>query len=186
MRRDTLDKILELLGPDQEAAASEYQRLHQRLCRFFEWNSAEDPAALADEAIDRVAKRVAEGDAGRKVQNPSAFARGIARLLLLEEARRRQKEMAAIQQWDAQRKESTGTEAEEIDAALQRCLKKMQPERRSLIERYYLYDGSDKAKWHQKLASELGLTINALRNRALRSRQELEECIRKSLAKNRM
>lgn len=54
---ESLAKLLELLGPNQDQAAIEYRRLHQRLSRFFEWNGADDPMALAVEAIDRLGKR---------------------------------------------------------------------------------------------------------------------------------
>jgi DNA-directed RNA polymerase specialized sigma24 family protein len=60
----------------------------------------------------------------------------------------------------------------------------MPPERRTLLESYYVYSGSEKAKMHKQLAEELGLSINALRNRALRARQELESSLRSYLRKN--
>lgn len=183
VQRENLDKILDVLGPGEEAAALEYRRLHQRLSRLFEWNGAEDPTALADEAMDRLARRALEQDAHEPIQNPAAFALKIARFLLLEESRRQQKKLEALRLWNVQHRESVPTEAELIDAALQQCLAKLQPERRSLIEQYYLHSGKDKAVFHRKLADELGLTVNALRNRALRARQELEACLRKSLSK---
>jgi len=176
--------MLSVLGPSEDAAALEYRKLHERLSRFFEWNNAEDPAALADEAIDRFAKRMTEADDTKQIRNPAAFALGIARLLLLENARRRQKKLEAIRHWDAQQQKSNPSEAEEIDAALEHCMQAIQPDRRRLIEQYYLGNQHDKAKGHQELASKLGVTIHALRNRALRARQELEACMRKFLAKD--
>jgi DNA-directed RNA polymerase specialized sigma24 family protein len=181
VQKENLDKMLRMLGPSEEAAALEYRRLHQRLSRFFEWNSVEDPTALADEAIDRLARRTLERDANEPIENPTAFVLSIARFLLLEESREQRKKQEALQSWNAQHHESAGTEAEVIDAALQHCLAKMHPDRCRLIERYYLHEGRDKARDHRELASELGLTVNALRNRALRARQELEACLRKSL-----
>jgi DNA-directed RNA polymerase specialized sigma24 family protein len=183
VREDTLDKLLDLLGPDKQSAALEYRKLHQRLSRFFEWNNVEDPEALADEAIDRLGKRVLEKDVGEKVRNLSAFALGVARLLLLEEARRQQQKTDAVRNWEAHTPD-TPHEDTAMDEALQHCLAKLQADRRKLVEQYYTFNSGEKIKLHQRLAHELGITPNALRNRALRARQDLEDCMRKFLKDN--
>lgn len=180
MPRDAFDRLLEELSPDRESAALEYRRLHERLSRFFEWNSVADPAALADEALDRLGRRVAEGNVGERVRNPSAFTHGIARMLLQEEARRQQREIETLRTWEM-RDARSPSGGEEEDAALQHCLRKLPPERRVLIERYYADGEAKEARRHQALADDLGLTINALRNRVLRARQDLESCMRKLL-----
>jgi RNA polymerase sigma factor (sigma-70 family) len=180
LQEETLKKILNMLGPSDEEASVEYSRLHQRLSRFFEWNGVVDPMALADEAMDRLGNRGTEEDPAEPIVNPSAFALGIARLLLHEEARRQQKKMRAIQSMQTQGQDST-SQAEAMDIALQRCLATLPAEKRNLLQRYYIHSGREKVKSHQRLAEELGLTINALRNRALRARQELEVCMREFL-----
>jgi DNA-directed RNA polymerase specialized sigma24 family protein len=178
-------ELLTLLHPNEAQAAVEYQNLHQRLSRFFEWNNAQDPAALADEALDRLAKRAAESNMEDGVRNVSAFALGVARHLLQEEARRQLKMVEISRHWQSM--ESTRTqepESEALDDALQHCMAKLKPERRRLVEAYYSYEGGEKIKMHQQLAAAEGLSLNALRNRALRARQELETCIRKQLERN--
>ena len=182
MRREAFGKLLDLLNPDEETAAIEYRKLHQRLSRFFEWNSVEDPDALADKAIDRLCRRVGEDNAVEPVRNPSSFALGIARLLLQEETRRQQRQTEAERYWEI-RDPVSSPEVEEMDKALQHCLAKLPPERRALIEKYYANGETKKARLHQELADNLGLTINALRNRALRARQDLEACMRRFLEK---
>ncbi len=182
MQKEGLDKILDLLGgPNEEAAAIEYWKLHQRLSRFFEWNGVEDPEALADEAIDRLGRRALEEDATERVHNPSAFALGIARLLLREEVRRQRRKTEAIRHWEILGTVSTSGD-EAMDEALEHCLKKLSKERRRLLLEYYTYSGNDKARKRQRLTDELGLTVNSLRNRVLRARQDLEACMRKFLS----
>ncbi len=183
MHRETLKQLLDLLGSDEHQAAVEYRKLHERLTRFFEWNHAEDPTALADEAIDRVGRRAVEVDAKEGVRNVSAFALGVARFILQEEGRRQAKTAEISQHWNSHQP-AASSEAEEMSQALQHCLAKMHPERRTLLERYYLYSGTEKASMHQKLAQEYGLSINALRNRAMRARQELEVSMRRYLKEN--
>jgi len=178
-----LKKILDLLHPDEQQAAEEYRKLHERLTRFFEWNSAEDPMALADETIDRLGKRAAEAAVKEGVRDVSAFALGVARHILQEEARRQQKRAEISRHWKLHESASSA-EAQQMEDALQHCLAKMQPDRRTLLESYYVYSGSEKARMHKKLAEEQGLSINALRNRALRARQELESSLRRYLREN--
>lgn len=185
MHKEALDKILDLLGgPDEEAAAIEYRNLHQKLSRFFEWNGVEDPAALADEAIDRLGRRAVEEGATEKLRNPSAFALGIARFLLQEEVRRHQKQTGAIRHWETLRGDST-SEDEAMDEALEHCLKKMAQEPRRLLREYYTYDPGEKVRKHQRLTDELGITANSLRNRVLRARRDLEACMRNFLEKEK-
>jgi DNA-directed RNA polymerase specialized sigma24 family protein len=186
VQKEMLKELLNLLHPDEAQAAEEYRKLHQRLARFFDWNNTQDPMALADEAIDRLAKRAAEPGMNEGVHNVSAFALGVARHLLQEETRRQQKMAEISRHWRAMESvRAAEPEAEALDDALQHCLGKMRPERRRLIEAYYNYTGSEKIRMHQQLAEAEGLSLNALRNRALRTRQELETCIRKQLGKNK-
>jgi DNA-directed RNA polymerase specialized sigma24 family protein len=70
-----------------------------------------------------------------------------------------------------------------MDEALQHCLKRLQPDRRRLIESYYTFGDRKKAEIHQSLAKEIGVTVDALRNRAMRAREDLEECMRRFLSK---
>jgi DNA-directed RNA polymerase specialized sigma24 family protein len=185
VQKETLKELLNLLHPDEAKAAVEYHNLHQRLTRFFDWNNAQDPMALADEAIDRLAKRATDQDKNDNVQHISAFALGIARHMLQEEGRRQLKMVEISRHWQAMESARIQeTEAEVMDDALQQCLAKMRPERRRLIEAYYNSSGAEKIKKHQQLADSEGLSLNALRNRALRARQELEACIRKQIGGN--
>jgi hypothetical protein len=123
MHKETLNKILDLLGGhNEEAAAIEYRKLHERLWRFFEWNGVEDPRALADEAIDRLGRRAVEEAATENVRNPSDYALGIARLLLQEEIRRQKKQTEAIHSWETLKPASTSEDGA-MDEALEHCLK---------------------------------------------------------------
>ncbi len=174
MDKETLSTVLSLLGSDEEQAAEEYRSLHERLARFFAWNNAVDPEALADEAIDRLGRRAVKTG----VQSVPAFVLGIARNMLQEELRRQQKMKEIGRQWNARTGGAASAEAEQMHEALGYSMTQLRADRRALIEAYYLYNGSMKVKAHQKLAEEQGLTVNALRNRAMRARQELETAIR--------
>jgi DNA-directed RNA polymerase specialized sigma24 family protein len=178
LNAEILKKVLELLDPDAGQAAVEYGKLHERLTRFFEWNNADDPTALADEALDRLGRRALDD---REIRSASSFVLGVARHLLQEERRRQARDAKAKRSWADLSAIPSSTELERMDEALQRSLARMKPDRRNLIEAYYAHSGAEKIKEHQDLAARHQLSLNALRNRVFRLRKELELSVRSYL-----
>ena len=185
MTSEELERLLEILDPeDREAAGRKYEEIRQRLIRLFKARSCADPEGLADETIDRAAKRFL---AGLEVESddPTAFFCGIAGNLAKEHIR---KEVT----WKRKADSHPGPTAEEPpdlaeeeegrrrQASLRKCLKRLTEEQRSLVLGYYA--GSDRIAARHRLAESLGVTANALRIRAHRVRVQLEDCTRRSLA----
>jgi DNA-directed RNA polymerase specialized sigma24 family protein len=173
----TFQALLLALDPNHDKAAQDYRRLHERLVRFFSLHPVADPYALADEALDRLARRVAADP--NEVITPSAFLVGIARHLLQEEERRRIRESKAAQEWAPVVADSS-SEDEDLHRRLERCLNTMRKEQRELLIEYYRSTGRQKIEHHRELAAKLGITLNALRNRLMRARKELDDCVRRS------
>lgn len=169
--------LLAALHPDRDQAALRYEDLRTRLVRVFLWEHAIDPEALADDALTRLARRLEEGE---QIQNVPAFLNGIARNLLKEESNRRQRLEPLI---DLPAPVSN-TDLERQHAALESCLATWEPDKRQLLIAYYQGDQSARIQGRQRLAAQLGLELNALRNRALRLRDRLEACIRKQLQRD--
>ncbi len=158
--REGLEALLLALGPDRELAGRNYEELRRRLMNLFAWEQFEAADELADETLNRLARKVMERT---EIPNLDRFAFGIARLLMQEEVRRRRNRQSVLleMQRGAQRSTDWGT----LDA-MERCLAALPKDRRELIERYYAEDRA-------ALASSLGISLNALRNRAMRIREEL-------------
>ncbi|MBB6142713.1 DNA-directed RNA polymerase specialized sigma24 family protein [Silvibacterium bohemicum] len=187
--RQAFDALLTALDPDLERASGKYTALHDRLIRFFHWNNVEDADALADETLDRLARRVAadRNDAtAEAVKEPEKFAAGIARLLLHEYWRQRQRQEQALQLISKQERASSAAdvredvregirETEALAQALDHCLQKLPAAQRELIEKYYDTEGRNHIESRKQLAGQLKISLNALRNRAMRIRSELEE-----------
>jgi hypothetical protein len=57
------------------------------------------------------------------------------------------------------------------------CLAKLGDHATHVILTYYAWDGSERISRRQRLAAELGLSLNALRNRAMRLRGMLERSL---------
>lgn len=169
------DALLTRLRADGEADYVVYERLRGRLIAFFRLHVPAHAEALADTAIDRLARRVQDGT---QIESVPLYVLGIARLLVMEERGRVERERRASQE-SARMLELTVVE-NEVDpaaAALAACLEGLGRESADLILNYYGADGAMRIARRQQIAAMLRLSLNALRNRALRLRERLEQCI---------
>jgi len=80
LTQEAFDTLLLSLGDDRDSGGKKYLEIRNNLTRFFEWRGCPFPEDHADETINRIAKRVAEGE---QIQNPAGYAMGVARLLVL-------------------------------------------------------------------------------------------------------
>jgi DNA-directed RNA polymerase specialized sigma24 family protein len=174
--------LLARLRASELSAEVAYERLRARLIAFFRLHLPAQAEALADEALDRFGRRLCEGTI---VDSPSHYALGIARLLLLEAQARLHRERRTV---DEEARRATLHEPDDDAlrhaqaAALDACLASLAREDAALILDYYGADGAARIRRRQQLADALGLSLNALRNRALRLRNRLEECALSRLA----
>ena len=177
LNADAFAILLAALHPEREQAAVRYEELRTRLVRVFLWEHAVDPEALADDALTRLARRLTEGEV---IHNIPAFLNGIARNLLKEESNRRHR-LTPLTDLPAP---VPNHEIERQHAALEHCIATWEPDKRQLLLTYYHGDQSARIQNRQRLAAQLGLELNALRNRALRLRERLEACVRKQLERD--
>lgn len=173
-----LESLLNALHPDREQASHAYEALRRRLIRFFEWNRADLPEDLADETLDRLARRLCSP--GEAILEPLKFASGIARLVLKEHWRnthRKEEALATMLQrgMEAARREREQRELEEYASVLEKCLEAVPEQSRNLVRRYFGAESRVQILRRQELAQEYGISINALRNRVMRIRGELEK-----------
>jgi DNA-directed RNA polymerase specialized sigma24 family protein len=162
--REGLEALLRALGPDRELAGRNYEDLRRRLINLFAWEQFDAADELADEALNRLAKKVMDGT---EIPNLDRFAFGIARLLMQEEGRRKRNLQSVL--LELQRGTPHSPDWGSLDA-MDRCLAALPKDRRELIERYYAED-------RVALARSLDISVNALRNRAMRIREELFKCV---------
>lgn len=165
MTADHLASLLTALGP---TAADRYEQLRWRLVRLFQWERCTDPETLADEALDRLARRLAESEPVERIES---YLFGIARLLLREEAARSIRERTKLAEFARAHVRLSLPAADDLAERLNHCVAKLEPDQRRLLLTYY------QDKQREKLAESLGLQMNALRNRALRLREKLEKCV---------
>jgi DNA-directed RNA polymerase specialized sigma24 family protein len=176
---ESLDALLAFLDPDRDRAGSQYEVIRRRLTRLFEWRGFGNAEDLADETINRVARRIQEGIEVRST-DPYGYFCGVAHLVSKEIARRVARERAALER-DEWQPALPLDEPEEDDrlACLRHCLERLPDDQRLLVLRYHQED--DHIRSRQMLSQELGVPMNALRIRVHRVRRKLEECVAKCL-----
>lgn len=177
LERSAFATLLGALHRDPAAASREYERLRRRLIRFFSLHGVARPEEATDEAFNRLAKRLSEGEEVRKAES---YLAGIARLLLLEVRQRSQREREAMLRLAGAEDSGPGDD-ERMLQVLERCLLELPEESRELLKRYYESDGGRRVRAREALARELGLSPNSLRNRVLRLRRTLERAFRERL-----
>lgn len=183
LTREGLDALLTHLGADREAAAARYEEIRRRLVRLFEWRGCDGAADLADETIDRVARRLA-GGLTVQADDPYRYFCGVAHRIHLEVLRERRRERRALEResWTPPPAPPDET-AEERLACLHRCLALLPPEQRTLVLDYHRVErGAEKIAARKRLAHQLDVPINALRIRVHRIRRGLEGCVDACLA----
>ena len=175
LNQDAFDKLLVAFDVDRETAGRKYLEIRNNLTRFFEWRGCSFPEDHADETINRMAKRVFEGEA---ILNHSGYAMGVARLLLLEINKGRQREQSALAEIGAAPDVYVPEDDDETRlTCLRSCLQTLSPDNRELILQYYQGEKGEKIENRKKLLDRLGIPVNTLRMRALRLRERLQACV---------
>lgn len=164
--------LLRALDADPQRAAFEYERLRTRLARYFTLHGVARPLDASDEAFNRLAKRVSEGES---IVNIEAYLAGIGRLVMLEERQKAQREHQMLVRLVPS---DEAAEDEPLLQALEAALSELPEAARVMMARYYLGRGRERMRAREAIARELGLSANTLRNRVLRLRRSLEQAVR--------
>ena len=181
LTQEAFDQLLALLDADRERAGRKYAELRESLEKFFEWRGADFPEEYADETLNRVARKVAGGEAVRELPR---YCFGVARLVLLEATKRQDAARKGLAEFSRRIEESDDRGQLEAEAAcLQKCLDRLSSESREIITEYYQGEGSSQIENRKRLANRLRIPPGTLRMRALRLREALEECVSNCLAK---
>jgi RNA polymerase sigma factor (sigma-70 family) len=176
-------KFLFSLDPDRDSAGKKYEVLRMKLISYFDWRQCPFPEDHADEALTRVIRKL---EAGEELRDASTYVFGVARMMLLEIARRTAKERVALNQMPpAPSIDPESADMQDRIECLRQCLSALPQQSRELITQYYEDDGAAKIKRRRELAESLGMQLNALRIRACRLREKIEDCMGRCLVRKR-
>jgi DNA-directed RNA polymerase specialized sigma24 family protein len=175
LSEDAFSRLLERLSADRAQAGEEYEKLRGRLIYFFERKGCRIPAEMSDETINRVARKIEEG---QEINDVSKFSFGVARLVLLEHWDDPKRDWEELDERLSSPRFAEGEFAEYKLECMKKCLQNLTPEERELIIRNCTTNKKGKAE----IAAARGLTINALRLRVFRIRLRLHECYEKCVS----
>ena len=177
LSQDEFNAMLAWLDPDWERAGTKYETIRVRLIKILTCRGCPSPEELADETINRVASKVPE-IVGTWEGDPSLYFYKVAQNIFLEWRR------VTIRQVDvpveeAQSVPAVAAASDEIAEhdCLERCLQELAEGERTLMLEYYRQQGQAKIDHRKKLATEMGIAVNALRIRAHRIRRSLRQCV---------
>jgi DNA-directed RNA polymerase specialized sigma24 family protein len=167
--------LLHRLDPNPEQAGLKYERLRHKLIIFFAGRACPDPEQGADETLDRLTRRLTEGE---PIAHVDRFAHGVARRVWSETARRDHRHRRALG-WllGTPPPAASPFESEAGLECVSRCVAELGPADRELILGYYAGAGQEQQDERRELADRLGITATALRLRAYRIRRLLEACV---------
>lgn len=173
LNQEDFDRLLIWLDPDPELAGVTYEKIRWRLVTILASRGCDCPEELADETIDRVARRVVDIQA-TYVGDKAIYFLGVMNNVHHEYLKRPALPRPPAPEDDVETKERT-------HLCLEKCLDKLSPNSRRLIERYYSENKRAKIDLRRRIAAELGIGLSTLRLRALRIREKLQRCIEQCL-----
>jgi DNA-directed RNA polymerase specialized sigma24 family protein len=169
LTKESFDALLAWLDANPGAAAMKYEQIRTRLIKIFTCRGCFEPEDLADETIDRVARRLHDIEA-TFAGDPMRYFHGVAHKIHLEYLRRKPTPQPAPPADDT-------AQTEREYECLERCMQQLSPTNRELVLQYYQEERQAKIDHRKRLAAQYGIAVNALRIRACRIRALLHECV---------
>ena len=173
LKQEDFDRLLTWLDQDRDRAAEIYEKIRWRLVAILASRGCLTPEELADETIDRVARRVAD------IQNTYEGDKAIYFLGVMNNVHHEYLRRPPVPRLVESEADSDTREATYL--CLDNCLSKLAPHARLLIERYYSADKRAKIDARRLIARDFGIKAGTLRLRALRIRDRLQTCIEQCL-----
>jgi DNA-directed RNA polymerase specialized sigma24 family protein len=177
--------LLAWLDSGSDSGGQSYLEMRRRLAFYFDRKNCSSPDELADETLNRVARRLQE-EGEITVTPPARYCYIVAKFVFMEYLRQSERlqvtldqstealQLSAVPPASAQPADEA---REKLLECLELCVETLEPENRELIDRYYKGEQREKIDNRRDLARRLGLTTNALSIRACRIRARLEACV---------
>ncbi len=184
-------QLLAWLDQSSDSGGERYLEMRRRLVQYFDRRNCLAPDDLADETLNRIARRLEE-EGSMAGETPAHSCYIVARFVFHEYLRRGERRQVSLDELPDHQEpanepapdERGGEETrEKMMACLEECLQGLGRDAYDLISQYYSGEQRVKIENRRELAARLGITINALSIRACRIRDKLETCVVECLAK---
>lgn len=186
LTREAFLRLLHWLDDGSDSGGERYLEVRRRLRAYFDRKNCHSSDELADETLNRIARKLEEKGAITEI-SALHYCYIVAKFVFLEDVRRSNSiQTGAMEQLSSGSATldpagaGAGTDefSEKMSGCLERCLATLSSEDRELILEYYRGERRAKIERRGELARRLGLTMNALSIRASRIRSKLEACVR--------
>jgi DNA-directed RNA polymerase specialized sigma24 family protein len=180
------DRLLRWLDQGADSKGQNYLVIRQRLVNYFDRKNCLTPDELADETLNRVARRLQE-EGVTEAESPARYCYIVARFVFMEHLRSTAKERWLSKELDRAREKAIGggvggdERYAQMLGCMGECIEKLDPAKRDIIVRYYVGKERVKIENRRALADSLGISTNALSIRAWRIRDQLESCVRECM-----
>jgi DNA-directed RNA polymerase specialized sigma24 family protein len=166
--------FLAWLSPNQESAGEEYERLRFRLFTFFSQRHCCFADDLADETINRVILKISE----EKIENALAYCYGVAKNVYRESLRKERSHVDIDEVTVAAKEPEEQSFSHEC---LDKCLKQLSPDSRTLLLDYFSEARLKKIELHRRISESMKTTQTALRMKIMRSKKKLKICVQECM-----
>lgn len=183
LTKEDFDVLLMWFSPNREDAGAKYEEIRNGLIRFFYFKGCSEAENLADETINRVARKFSTFDTNNSNKHITYFY-GFASKIYLEYRNKVEKKSVEFEQnvnYQDEKAEPFDDFAENRHECLEACLTKLSPEDRRLAIQYFCKEKSAKIEHRRELAKELSLTTGALHVKVHRLKGTLRNCVEKCL-----
>jgi len=184
------DRLLKWLDEGADSDGRKYLEMRQRLVTYFDRKNCTAPDELADETLNRVARRLEEENLTHSETPVAKYCYIMARFVFMEYLRGEQKDRAMsddirqlpyVTNTAESILDNEKEKQEKLLSCLDQCTGKLDSLNRDMILRYYTGKERVKIENRRALAASLGISMNALSIRACRIRDKIEWCVRQCL-----
>lgn len=176
---EAFELLLARLDPDRERAGEKYEAVRAKLVKFFGWWGSERPEEHADQTLDRVGRRLHEGE---RVENINHYVVGVARLVFKEYQKDQVRERAAFERMPRDPAPPEDAAAREArHACYEECLRALPEESRETLLQYYQEGRRKNGARREEMSRQKGIPLGRLRVHAFRIRNRLASCLRACL-----
>lgn len=187
LHEQTFQRLLAWLDQGVNTNGQSYLAIRERLVGYFDRKNCLNADELADETLNRVARRLDEEGGDIETETPAKYCYIVARFVFMEHLRETKRaeraadQMRLLHDYEQVLRDETAAEKELRHKCLDAALARLDSTTRELIMRYYAGQERAKIENRRALAQSLGITMNALSIRACRIRDKLERWVRECL-----
>jgi DNA-directed RNA polymerase specialized sigma24 family protein len=181
LREQTFRRLLAWLDQGVDTNGQSYLAIRERLLNYFDRKNCLHADELADETLNRVARRLDEEGGNIETETPAKYCYIVARFVFMESLRANEREIVALDNVSRQANVMSNEDRDQKEKMLEcldRCAAKLESSQRDLILGYYVGEQRVKIENRRSLAQTLGISVNALSIRACRVRDKLESCVK--------